>query len=86
MTVKVTLNPGHKMNYHSHEKRNEVWTIVSGQETAVIDGMRRNVRTGDVLTMPSGCKHTVIADSELQLIEVQLGRDISVTDKTKYVI
>ena len=24
MTIKVTLNPGHRMNYHSHEKRDEV--------------------------------------------------------------
>lgn len=30
MTVKVTLNPGHGMNYHSHERRDEVWTVVSG--------------------------------------------------------
>ncbi len=26
MTVKITLNPGHGMNYHSHERRDEVWT------------------------------------------------------------
>ena len=26
MTVKVTLNPGHRMNYHSHERRDEVGT------------------------------------------------------------
>lgn len=24
LTVKVTLNPGHGMNYHSHERRSEV--------------------------------------------------------------
>ena len=28
--------------------------------------------------------HTVIADSELKLVEVQLGREISVHDKQKY--
>ena len=27
MTVKVTLNPGHGMNYHSHERCDEVWTV-----------------------------------------------------------
>lgn len=30
LTIKVTLNPGHKMNYHSHTNRDEVWTVVSG--------------------------------------------------------
>ena len=32
----------------------------------------------------TGCRHTVLADSELQLIEVQLGKEISVHDKQKF--
>ncbi len=84
MTIKVTLNSGHRMNYHSHEKRDEVWTVISGTGRTVVDGMEQPVKTGDVITMAAGCKHTVIADSKLQLIEVQLGKDISVNDKHKY--
>ncbi|MPN49731.1 hypothetical protein SDC9_197353 [bioreactor metagenome] len=34
--------------------------------------------------MAAGCKHAVIAETELQLIEVQLGTDINVSDKHKY--
>lgn len=84
MTVKVTLNPGHKMNYHSHEKRDEIWNVIRGSGLTIVDGVEKEVKAGDVITMSAGCKHTVIAKTELQLIEVQLGRDISVTDKTKY--
>lgn len=85
MTVKVTLNPGHKMNYHSHEKRDEVWTVISGSGKTIVDAMEQPVSAGDVITMQAGCKHTVIAGDEgLQLIEVQLGEDISVSDKKKY--
>lgn len=85
MTVKVTLNPGNKMNYHSHEKRDEVWTVISGTGRTIVDGMEQPVKPGDVITMSAGCKHTVIAgDAGLQLIEVQLGTDISVADKKKY--
>ena len=85
MTVKVTLNPGHKMNYHSHEKRDEVWTVISGTGTTIVDGMAQSVKPGDVITMAAECKHTVIAgDTGLQLIEVQLGAEISVGDKKKY--
>lgn len=85
MTVKVTLNPGHKMNYHSHEKRDEVWTVIAGTGRAIVDGMEQPVKTGDVITMAAGCKHTVIAGDEgLQLIEVQLGKEITVSDKHKY--
>lgn len=84
MTIKVTLNPGHAMNYHSHDRRNEVWTVISGVGTATVDGMMRTVRAGDVITMPAGSRHTVVAHTELQLIEVQLGAGITVHDKHKY--
>ena len=84
VTVKVTLNPGHKMNYHSHDKRDEIWNVVKGEGRTIVDGMEQNVSAGDVITMSAGCRHTIIADTELQLIEVQLGDEISVEDKHKY--
>lgn len=84
MTIKVTLNPGHSMNYHSHDRRDEVWVVLSGIGRTIVDGMEQNVKAGDVITMDAGCRHTVIADTELKLIEVQLGKDIDVDDKQKY--
>ena len=85
LTVKVTLNPGHRMNYHSHERRDEIWTVISGTGLTIVEGAAKNVKAGDVITMPAGCKHTVVAGDEgLQIIEVQLGKEISVSDKIKY--
>ena len=85
LTIKVTLNPGHRMNYHSHEKRNEIWTVISGSGKAIVDGVEQIIGVGDVVRMQAGQKHTVVAgDAGLQLIEVQLGKEISVTDKKKY--
>lgn len=84
MTIKVTLNPGHRMNYHSHDRRDEVWTVISGTGHTIVDGMEQPVKAGDVITMAAGCKHTVVAETALQLIEVQLGHDITVSDKHKY--
>lgn len=84
LTIIVTLNPGHKMNYHSHERRDEVWTIISGTGTSLIDGVKKRVQAGDVLTMPAGCRHTLLADTELKVIEVQIGHEITVHDKIKY--
>ena len=46
--------------------------------------LRRKTGPGDVLTMKAGCKHTIAAVTELKLIEVQLGKEISVKDKIKY--
>lgn len=84
LTIKVTLNPGHRMNYHSHRNRDEVWVVIKGTGCTRVDGMERKVRAGDVITMEAGCRHTVTAYTELQMIEVQLGRDINVQDKQKY--
>ena len=79
------MNPGHGMNYHSHERRSEVWTVISGIGSVVIDGVERVVAAGDVIDLPVGCKHTVkTSDSGLQIIEVQMGREISVGDKIKH--
>lgn len=84
LTVMVTLNQGHSMNYHSHQHRDEVWTVLSGYGHTILDGDMQNIKAGDVINMPAGCKHTVFADTELKLLEVQLGRDISVSDKIKH--
>lgn len=84
MTIKVELLPGHSLHYHSHEHRDEVWTVMSGMGSVIIDGMQRMVRPGDVVTMPAGCKHTLIAETKVSVIEVQLGKDINVDDKKKF--
>lgn len=84
MTVCVTLKPGNRMNYHSHERRDEVWTVISGEGYTIVDGMKQNVTPGDVIAMAAGCRHTVVATTELKIIEVQIGKDINVDDKQKF--
>lgn len=84
LTILVTLNAGHRMNYHSHERRNEVWTVIAGSGRCILDGSEERITVGDVITMRAGCRHTVIADTALKLIEVQLGKDITVYDKQKF--
>lgn len=86
MTIEVVLNAGHSMNYHGHEKREEVWTVVSGTGRTIVDGVEQQVKPGDVVTLPVGSLHTVIADTDMKIIEVQLGKDISVHDKIKGVL
>lgn len=83
MTIKVTLNAGHKMNYHSHERRDEIWNVIAGEGRTIIDGVEQKVSAGDVVTMKAGTPHTIIADTALQVIEVQIGQEISVADKKK---
>ncbi len=84
LTVKVTLTAQHAMNYHSHSHRDELWTVIEGRGLAVIDGTDVALTVGSVVRIPRGARHTVYAETELKLIEVQTGEEISVSDKQKY--
>lgn len=84
LTIKVILNAGSKMRYHSHERRDEVWNFVEGRGQIILDGKKQSVQPGDVIKIPVGMKHTVLAETDLKIIEVQFGRDINVDDKILY--
>lgn len=81
MTVINNIDAGHQMKYHSHEKRNEVWTIASGIGKVIVDGTVTNVCTGDVVSIAAGMKHTIVAETDMTIIEVQIGKEISERDK-----
>lgn len=86
LTVKVTLKKGNSMKYHSHKHRDEVWTVVEGRGKTLVDGTEREVTVGDVVRLPKGCKHTITAVTDIRLIEVQYGSEISVEDKEVFEI
>ena len=84
LTIKVTLNAGHAMNYHSHAHRREIWTVVSGCGTVRLDGAERPAAPGDVIDIPAGMKHKISARERMVVIEVQVGSSISKEDKIKW--
>ena len=87
MMIMDVVNAGARMSYHSHEKRKEVWTVIYGSGTVIVDGKEHHVRAGDVVTMEPGSRHTVIAKTEMKLFELQLGLGgtaVDKSDKTKY--
>lgn len=81
MTIKASLEKNSRMTYHSHERRDEVWTILSGTGKTIVDGMEQIVHAGDVVTIAAGCRHTLIAETDMSVIEVQIGEEISRSDK-----
>lgn len=86
LTIKITLFKGSMLNYHSHNYRSEIWTIISGRGKTVINGVEKEVQNGDVIKLPVRCKHTVIAISDMKIMEVQIGEEISNEDKEIYVL
>ncbi len=49
-----------------------------------MDGEMRAVKASDVISIKRGVKHTIIAETELTLIEVQHGKAITVEDKETF--
>lgn len=81
LTIKIKLLPGHELKYHSHDRRDEVWTVLRGEGEVTLDSLHFTVKPGDTVKLPRGTKHTIKALSELEVIEVQIGKKISIEDK-----
>ncbi len=65
------LVPGSQVPYHYHKKRESVIFIISGEGIEVIEGREIPIKTGDVLFIPAGEKHTTInrSDRDLRYLE-----------------
>ncbi len=62
--VKHALQPGKESDYHSHEDIEQVYYILKGNATMVIDEERYPVREGDVVYLPPQAMHRIVNDSE----------------------
>jgi len=82
----ITVEPGHRLSYQSHEKRQEQWTVVKGNLTVIIDGTEHTVYTGKSIHIPWGCKHRAWnkTDDVVQFIEVQTGTYFGEDDIHRY--
>lgn len=84
LTVLLRFNRNQRISYHSHTYRNEIWTVVAGNGIAIIDGNERKLKVGDTIIISVGCKHMIIAGEKLNVLEIQTGNYIDVTDKIKF--
>lgn len=72
---KIVVNPGGKLSYQYHFKRNEVWTITEGTGIFTLDGVNTICGPGDTLVIPTLAKHMIenTGAEPLVFIEVQRG-------------
>ena len=84
MTVKLKLEAGRAMSYHSYDNRMVTWTVLSGDGIALVDGMEQVLQAGDVVTIAAGCKHMITATTDMRIIEIQISDDIASDRKQKF--
>jgi mannose-6-phosphate isomerase-like protein (cupin superfamily) len=83
---RIIVNPGGKLSYQMHRKRDEYWTIIKGQGLFTLDGISQYVGPGSTLKIPAGRKHRISneSDSDLEFIEVQLGEYFGEDDIVRF--
>ena len=74
-TKTITVKPGQRLSYQTHEKRSEYWVIVDGNGIITLDGESINCVSGDAFVVPVGTAHRIhnVGEVDLVFIETQLG-------------
>lgn len=75
-TKVFVVKPGHRLSLQIHEKRKEMWSIVSGEGMSTIGNNLLQVREDSLISIPLGVKHRIENIStvkNLVVSEVQIG-------------
>jgi mannose-6-phosphate isomerase len=75
-TVKfISINPGHEVSLHRHQKRDEWWTILDGPLDVEIDGRAWTATSGQRIWIPRGVTHRIGNSGRMprQFLELALG-------------
>tara|TARA_B100000768_G_C11188792_1_gene336353 strand:- start:441 stop:785 length:345 start_codon:yes stop_codon:yes gene_type:complete len=83
---KISVNPGQKLSYQSHQKRQELWVVVKGSLSITIDDNDHKISYGEMILIPLGSKHRAYneTDKVVEFIEVQTGEYFGEEELTRY--
>ncbi|AIQ50888.1 sugar phosphate nucleotidyltransferase [Paenibacillus sp. FSL R7-0331] len=83
LTKRIFIEQGKNISYQLHHKRSEIWTFVSGEASIVINEKMHTVKAGDVVRIPEGTKHAILALTDVEFIEVQSGSELVEEDNIR---
>ncbi|MBO4862287.1 MAG: cupin domain-containing protein [Firmicutes bacterium] len=84
LTKHLVISPGQHISYQRHRHRSEIWTFVDGTGQLILDGSVKKVCRGDTAFIKPGMMHAIKADSELHIIEVQIGDELTEEDIERF--
>jgi len=80
LTKHLIITPGQHISYQRHQHRSEIWTFVDGTGKLILDGVVTGVSRGEMAFIKPGTKHAIKAETELHIIEVQVGDELTEED------
>jgi mannose-1-phosphate guanylyltransferase/mannose-6-phosphate isomerase len=83
---KLTVYPGAKLSYQSHEHRSEHWVVVEGTATATIGNEEFTLHKNQSTFIPAQTKHRLVnlGKVNLNIVEVQTGTYLGEDDIVRY--
>lgn len=83
---KLVVKPGQKFSLQSHQKRNELWTVLSGNGEVTLEDEISPTQAGMIYYIPAGTKHRLenVGNDDLVIIEVQTGASFLEEDIVRY--
>ncbi|MBW4081588.1 sugar phosphate nucleotidyltransferase [Paenibacillus sp. S150] len=73
LTKRICIKKGKCLSYQKHLKRTETWNIIGGEGEIVLDNQLILVNEGNVIKINAGQKHSIRANEDLEIIEIQQG-------------
>ena len=80
LTKELVISPGQHISYQRHQKRTEIWTFTEGIGELIIEGKVTTVGRGDTAVIRPGTRHAIKAVTELHIVEVQMGDELTEDD------
>ena len=80
LVKELIISPGEHISYQRHFHRMEIWTFIEGTGELIIDDKARKVSRGDTVIIQQGVKHAIKGITELHIIEVQIGDELTEED------
>ena len=80
LTKELVISPGQHISYQRHKYRTEIWTFTEGEGELILNDVVKKIKRGDTVVIKNGMKHAIKATSELHIIEVQIGDELTEDD------
>lgn len=75
VTKKKLVQAGRRIEETRHQHHLEVWTVLSGRAVICVRGRRHDALAGDTFTIERGVAHSLQAEEDTVLLEVQIEED-----------
>ena len=80
LVKELIITPGKHISYQRHRCRTEIWIFTEGVGTLILNNEIKQVNRGDVVIIKPGMKHAIKGITELRIVEIQIGNELTEDD------